>query len=218
MAKPTGLDVTEVTHNSATFVWEGAATTYEIVVGDDITETVNAKTFTAEGLDPETGYAWKVRAIDGERTSEWAEGEAFTTEAEPVAGYDFIRATYAAYSATNFAITLNDRPYVENNRQGAAMILDFYRFPENSDRMFGDGTYVVNGSNSPGTIDPTYSKFVAHDSNRDAKITGGTMEISGTGANYTVVIDLIGTRPATETDPEEEVIIKGTYVGPITLP
>ncbi len=68
---PTDLNYSDVTHNSAVLTWKGTTTSYEIEVGDVISKVVTAKTLTANELSPETEYEWRVRAIDGDRKSEW---------------------------------------------------------------------------------------------------------------------------------------------------
>ncbi len=71
---PTDLNYSDVTHNSAVLTWKGTTTSYEIEVGDVISKVVTAKTLTANELSPETEYEWRVRAIDGDRKSEWVNG------------------------------------------------------------------------------------------------------------------------------------------------
>jgi hypothetical protein len=83
-AAPTSLAVSAITNTSATFSWEGSATTDEISVGADGTEVVHevidAKSIAANTLTRGTAHTWRVRAVSGEQYSEWVDGAGFTTE------------------------------------------------------------------------------------------------------------------------------------------
>ena len=88
LAAPTGLDVTDLTFEAATLSWNAVdgATGYQVIVGTAAeTPEFTATSFTAEGLDPETEYIWKVRAVNGAIQSEWVTGEQFTTLKAPLA-------------------------------------------------------------------------------------------------------------------------------------
>jgi hypothetical protein len=78
-AAPVNLTVSDFTETSATLTWEGATTSYEIVIGDAEALPVTGKTHTAEGLTAGAEYTWKVRAVEGGLAGEWADGPVFTT-------------------------------------------------------------------------------------------------------------------------------------------
>jgi len=83
---PSDLAVAEVAAKSAKLSWteNGTATAWEICLNDDETETVEADSnpFTLTGLTPETEYTVKVRAVDGEKKSNWSKAVTFTTDVE----------------------------------------------------------------------------------------------------------------------------------------
>ncbi len=78
---PTNLAWSDVTASSASFTWIGVTSCYEIeIAGKDIV-TVHNNMYTAAGLDAETTYQWKVRAVDmaTDLRSAWVSGKEFTT-------------------------------------------------------------------------------------------------------------------------------------------
>ena len=88
LAAPTGLDVANLTFDGATLAWNAVdgATGYQVIVGTSAeTPEFTATSYTAKGLDPETEYIWKVRAVKGAIQSEWVTGEPFTTLKAPLA-------------------------------------------------------------------------------------------------------------------------------------
>ncbi len=93
---PSGLTVSGVTDVAATFAWEGATESYELIIGEAEAMPLDAKTFTATELTPETSYTWKVRAKDGDVYSQWIEGDAFSTPATVI---------YPPDAPTNLAVT-----------------------------------------------------------------------------------------------------------------
>ena len=112
--KPSALNATDVTYNSATVNWFGNATTFEISVkaaneGTWPAETTvnNATSFTFTGLLPETMYNYRVRAICDATEgliSDWATGS-FTTDELPCFAPTDVTAT-PAYDA----VTVNWTP------------------------------------------------------------------------------------------------------------
>jgi hypothetical protein len=64
---------------SAVLSWSGEADSSEVVINDGDATPVNANDYKVIGLTAETEYTWKVRAVEGELTSEWVDGPAFTT-------------------------------------------------------------------------------------------------------------------------------------------
>ncbi|MDR2891175.1 MAG: fibronectin type III domain-containing protein [Alistipes sp.] len=80
LAAPTALAFSDVTYDAATLTWDGAAASYQVEVGE-FTQTVDAKSLFVPGLDPETQYDWRVRAVAGELYGDWVDGPQFTTGA-----------------------------------------------------------------------------------------------------------------------------------------
>jgi hypothetical protein len=198
---PTAPEVSEVTYKSAIFTWEGETASYEIKIGDDITESVNGKTFTTDQLDSETEYAWSVRAVDGERTSEWVDGEAFTTDVAPlIIEFAYLASKY--YMGTNATAGTSEFWIVPNsfdpNAVGAAatgwqISLDFYstlveKGPDGHyDIPEGTYTFVEEGT-TPGSINmkgmTRITEFI-EGTRTDYPIADGSMTVSGTHDDYT---------------------------------
>ncbi len=93
-AAPTNLAFDDVKDVTAVLTWAGEATTYEVAVGDAAAVPVTGKKYTATSLTPETAYAWKVRAKDGELYSEWVDGDPFTTEEVELVDIDDVDFAY----------------------------------------------------------------------------------------------------------------------------
>ena len=87
--KPTGLTVSNITHNEATLSWteNGTATSWQICLNDDednlITVTENPYTFT--NLTATTAYTVKVRSVGTGEYSAWSNTVNFSTTAEATA-------------------------------------------------------------------------------------------------------------------------------------
>ena len=86
LTAPTNLVATNVTATTATLSWNKVenASSYTLKIGEKEFENVVAP-YTAEGLTASTEYTWSVKAVgDGSRyiSSEYATGEAFTTQKE----------------------------------------------------------------------------------------------------------------------------------------
>lgn len=86
LTAPTNLVATNVTATTATLSWNKVenASSYTLKIGEKEIENVVAP-YTAEGLTASTEYTWSVKAVgDGSRyiSSEYAAGEAFTTQKE----------------------------------------------------------------------------------------------------------------------------------------
>jgi hypothetical protein len=102
------FDVTDITHNSAVLSWNPiiGATRYDVVVvgiNEEIPVSVTEPTYTVTGLTPETGYAWKVRAIRDGETGEWADGDMFTTTEEPLAPPTNLQVTNVTHKKANIS-------------------------------------------------------------------------------------------------------------------
>ena len=80
---PTNLMTTEVTDSKATIGWTSTASAWNLrykASGEEWTtiENLTAKTYTMEGLTPNTTYYVQVQAVDGEDKSPWTRSLAFT--------------------------------------------------------------------------------------------------------------------------------------------
>lgn len=83
LAKPTEAKATDVTATTATLTWKAVegADKYEVRVGDEASiKNTEDNSYLLTSLAPETEYTWQVRALKGNEVSDWAQGEAFTTE------------------------------------------------------------------------------------------------------------------------------------------
>ena len=86
---PANLRVSAKTQNSVTLSWGtvSSATSYDYhttaVKSNEswITRSVRGNAFTVPGLNPSTQYRFKVRAVNGERTSAWSSSVTATTNA-----------------------------------------------------------------------------------------------------------------------------------------
>lgn len=81
---PSALAVSDVTWGTAQLSWteNGEATAWEVCLDGDEANPIAADSnpFTVEGLAPETEYTAKVRAVNGEKRSNWSNEVAFTTD------------------------------------------------------------------------------------------------------------------------------------------
>ena len=77
---PTGLAVNYTGGNTAEVTWEGTAETYNIMVGEEVTEGVTSP-YTLQDLAMATTYSVKVQAnCENDETSEWSNPVSFTTD------------------------------------------------------------------------------------------------------------------------------------------
>jgi hypothetical protein len=193
-AVPTDLAISNITNTSATFTWSGTTAYYEITVGM-ISRTVNARTFTAEWLTPGTKYGWAVRAIDGDRLSDYADGDEFTTTGTPVQythtwqRADFLR--YPGSDMQNYYLRFYD---VGMATDGYGYTLEVDMYAAGDDRVMTDGTYTV-GASGGFRIDPRYGGYVSHENyvvGTKDKLAGGTVTVTGLGEEiYRVSTDLV---------------------------
>lgn len=83
---PSALAVSDVAAKTAVLSWteNGTATAWEICLNDDEMNLVAADSnpFTLTALTPETEYTAKVRAVNGEKRSNWCVAASFTTDIE----------------------------------------------------------------------------------------------------------------------------------------
>ena len=79
---PTNLTASSATSNSAVLSWTSDAPSFEIEVGSQ-TYTSSASSYTVKFLTSSTTYSWKVKAVNGEISSEWATGSDFATGYSP---------------------------------------------------------------------------------------------------------------------------------------
>ena len=101
---PSNLAVSEVGPHSAVLGWteNGEATEWEICLNGDENNLISAKSnpFTLTGLDSETTYVVKVRAINGSDQSRWSITLAFATPIANPAPSDLAVTNISASSAT----------------------------------------------------------------------------------------------------------------------
>ena len=83
---PSALAVSDVAAKTAVLSWteNGTASAWEICLNDDETNLVAADSnpFTLTALTPETEYTAKVRAVNGEKRSNWSVAASFKTDVE----------------------------------------------------------------------------------------------------------------------------------------
>lgn len=200
---PASLAVSDVTHNSALFSWEGSATSYEIKIGEDIT-AVDEQTFTIDTLDPETEYGWSVRAIDGERASEWVDGPGFTTDIAPIVlDFTFYTTRYhlgdnTEANTSEFWVVLETfDPYaVGTAATGWQLALNFFTdYIEKGETSYDipAGTYEFLHSTAANAINldgmTRITQFI-EGVRTDYPITSGTVIISGDHNEYTFEIKI----------------------------
>ena len=81
LAAPTTLNAYDVTLTSATIEWTSTASAWQICVNDDeehLIETTE-KNYTFTGLETDKSYQIKVRAVNGDKVSDWSETIEFRT-------------------------------------------------------------------------------------------------------------------------------------------
>ncbi len=223
---PTDLDVTDITHDTATLSWEHpGADFHEVVIGNAAPVTVNGLTYMATGLTPESSYPWKVRSCKYDVWSEWVDGYAFST------------GKWRQYSDVRFhSMLLNGSMNLwENYGPGTShFMLSTVSFdPEGSDlngwwfvldiiappvdESMGRQCNTVAPNNVLIT-DPMGNSFTVlwpvDDGNvveADKLITGGTMTIAGDHTDYDMTFDIALDNGAYST-------FTGSYDGPLYVP
>ncbi len=210
--RPTTLTVTDVTATSAVFAWEGTAESFEIEVGG-VSEIVDAKTFTASELTPETNYIWRVRAKSGDLYSDWVIGTVFTTTFAIPESIEFTHPFIFSYDAdyygpgtSNFSViltTVDIDPAIDNT--GWMISLDILSTQVNENNGSGyvnipEGTYNFSTTVDAGNIilgtgaqTATLLARVLANANYVATspITGGTVTIAGDHTDYSITMDVI---------------------------
>ena len=203
---PTGLSWSDVTSNSAVLSWQGTTASYEIEVGDGISEIVSAKTFTATELTPETSYTWRVRAIDDNdntRTSDWVNGTAFTTPKEGGDRTPLLTGENTEFWEQSWEPGVSEFTMLFSNvvgGNGTELSLLFYLATPDSSLDIIDipaGTYPINESMTEGTIAPgmymptTYIRFVTNGTGTKNLVNAGTVVVEGDHTNYHITFDII---------------------------
>ncbi len=81
LAAPTTLNAHDVTLTSATIEWTSTASAWQICVNDDEENLIdtNEKTYTFTGLETDKSYQIKVRAVNGDKVSDWSNTIEFRT-------------------------------------------------------------------------------------------------------------------------------------------
>ena len=93
--KPTALECTAITANSATFSWTngGNETAWQIMLNDDETNFIMAESnpFTVEGLSASTNYTAKVRAYcSADDQSDWSTAVSFATTCDAITTFPWM--------------------------------------------------------------------------------------------------------------------------------
>ncbi len=104
LLKPSGLAAGTLDAHSVELSWteNGEATAWQICLNGDETNLVDATTnpFTLTGLDSDTDYTVKVRAVDGEEVSQWSSEVSFTTAVASPRPTDLAASDITTNSAT----------------------------------------------------------------------------------------------------------------------
>ncbi len=81
LAAPTTLNAYDVTLTSATIKWTSTASAWQICVNDDEENLIdtNENPYTFTGLETDQSYQIKVRAVNGDKVSDWSETIEFRT-------------------------------------------------------------------------------------------------------------------------------------------
>jgi hypothetical protein len=226
------LAYNEVTDTSVILTWEGTTDSYEIEIGGT-TKAVGTDIVTINGLLQDTEYTWKVRAIEGELTSEWVDGPTFTTELREIpANIEFQYVLGAEYDAdyfddaagtdtSNFFLAFSTNDYSGTDFSGWYMSLDLcssqiLEWPGDTSYQIPPGRYEISTE-----VAPDHCVLGAEQYTRIAEtneggsyveptpeITGGDVIIIGNSDNYeiTATFNLADGRTVT-----------GTYSGPIPI-
>lgn len=146
LTAPTNLVATNVTATTATLSWDKVenASSYTLKIGEKEIENVVAP-YTVEGLTASTEYTWSVKAVgDGSRyiSSEYATGEAFTTQKEGV-GVIVIDAN----AIVGFTNMYQEYDWVTGSFSGKC-----FAYLYNGNMQFNSTPYVYNTTAIPGRI------------------------------------------------------------------
>lgn len=226
---PAGLAETDVTQTTATLTWDAVAdaTGYEVMIdGGEAVTVEEGNSHPLTGLTAETEYEWTVRAIEGDRTGEWAEEKTFTTLPIPVTEVTFTYVTAidngnaVSDDTNNFIIDLYEN---EPTGEGDSPVIDGFRFSLDAisvkiDRdvftqflVIPNGDYTLADTNIASTIaksDNTFLKlYEAGEEIEDYDLTEVKVNIVGSLDSYTVTVEI----------PYSEGIFRGTYTGKIEV-
>ena len=163
-------------------------------------ELVSENTFTATGLTPETEYEWSVRAVKGDKASDWVEGPGFSTfallEIEfPFTATKYYMGTQTAAGTSNFWIVFNSFDPIATGAAatGWQLALDFYStlVEKNADGCYDipDGTYTFGTTKDANVINLTgMTRFTQFNEGTritpDFAIRDGEVNISGNPDEY----------------------------------
>lgn len=208
LTAPTGLEVKDVTTNSANLTWatvEGA-TGYEVKINDGTPVAVTGTTHTATGLAFDgSAYTWSVRAVAEDVGSEWADA------AFRMVGFNGF---YPLYGTTDNAI-LMDKGYGSGTN---SIVVNFVDFDPNdniddvgydcmieivtgaldmsTDKQYIDipaGTYNVSDTPGANTLPALsdYTMFMLSDFSWITFPLSGAMTISGNHTAYDISFDMV---------------------------
>ena len=107
-SKPTGLNKSNVTHNSAVLSWTaGTETSWALNVNGTLMPNITENPYTLSDLTPGTLYTVKVRAnCSAEDTSEWTPTVSFTTKCEANTSFPW-REDFENFTASSSGVTLD---------------------------------------------------------------------------------------------------------------
>lgn len=221
---PTGLEVSNVSYNGATFTWthDADADSHEVVFNDGTPVTVSELPYTATDLDPETVYSWKVRSIKSGLAGEWATGEGFETrilltDFYPLMGVEGDGVWWGdeRYGAGTNQFLVNFTTFDPNDDlpdEGYDFMVDFVTGPIDMTQQIFDipeGVYTFTEDVAANTVvlGGDYGMLLAADYSWFGIIQSGTMTVAGDHTNYKIDFDLV------LADRE----FHATWVGPITI-
>ena len=153
--EPFNVHAIDVTNNEATIGWEvmeGAATSFNVVIGtspntnpDAATDliTINTNEYTFTGLTPYTNYYVFVQTDCGNDVSEWTNAYGFRTSCDPVTTLPLSENFDATTGATTTSVATSNLPYCWSNiNEGTSTSYSGYPI------VYASATYAASGSNS----------------------------------------------------------------------
>jgi chitodextrinase len=153
--EPFNVHAIDVTNNEATIGWEvmeGAATSFNVVIGtspntnpDAASDliTINTNEYTFTGLTPYTDYYVFVQTDCGNDVSEWTNAYGFRTSCDPVTTLPLSENFDATTGATTTSVATSNLPYCWSNiNEGTSTSYSGYPI------VYASATYAASGSNS----------------------------------------------------------------------
>lgn len=226
MGVPSNLRALETGRDYARLSWDAVegAVGYEINVdGFDLVE-VEADEYRIDGLSPDTEYMWQCRALGDGKVGSWSAMSSFVTEAIPVLEVAFTSAagtdngTALSDNTTNFLLDFYSYDPETEDGDGWHFVVDAASPAVDRDKFLQylnipNGDYRVGVTAEPYTILDSNTGKTKLERLEAGKVTGsyeiteGTMNVTGTGDGYTVVIEVM----------YGEDIFIGTYIGSLVI-